>query len=254
MIILAYFSIFSFIFLFGICIGSFLNVIIFRLPKGILLFKNNRSFCFSCKEKIAYYDLIPLLSYFILGGKCRNCKAKISIRYPLVEFATGLIACLCLWQFGLTLKAFCAFTVGAIFICISLIDMDRMEIPNQLTIALIVPAVASVFLFNEPLSSRFIGLYAVSLPMLGLSLIIPTAFGFGDIKLIAVCGFLLGIANLLAATFIAIVSAGIPCTWIIISKKHTKGQKICFGPYICLGCYIALFWGKQIIKWYLGFY
>ncbi len=253
MLILAYFIIYTIIFLFGITIGSFLNVIIFRVPKGEFL-KRNRSYCPQCGELIAYYDLIPVLSYLILGGKCRNCKEKISPRYPLVELATGLVALLCHWQFSMTLKFLCVFTVGAIFICITFIDIEHMEIPDSLVLALAVPAIVSVFLFPEGLTSRIIGMYIVSVPMLLITLLIPTAFGGGDIKLIAVCGFLLGMSNVLLATFVALMTAGIRASWLLLTRKSNTETHICFGPYICLGVYVSLFWGEALINWYLGFF
>ncbi len=253
MLILAYFIIYTIIFLLGITVGSFLNVIIFRVPKGEFL-KSNRSYCPSCGELIAYYDLIPVLSFLILGGKCRYCKERISYRYPLVELATGLVALLCQVQFGMNLKALCVFTVGAIFICITLIDIEHMEIPDSLVLALIVPAVACVFLFPQSLTSRIIGMYIISVPMLLIALLIPNAFGGGDIKLIAVCGFLLGMSNVLLATFVALMTAGFQASWLLLTRKSKTETHICFGPYICLGVYVSLFWGESLINWYLGFF
>lgn len=241
-------------FIFGASIGSFLNVVIYRLPKGNF-WESKRSYCPNCKELIKPYDLIPVLSYLILGGKCRNCKQKISARYIAVEFFTGLMALAVVWRFGFAWEALLSFAVIAVCIVITMIDFDIMEIPDEMVIVMAVLAVISIFVMEDvTLLQRLIGFFIISLPMLLLALAIPSAFGGGDIKLIAVCGALLGFKNVLVAMFIALLLGGNYAVYLILSKKREKASHIAFGPYICAGVVAVLFWGKEILTWYLGFY
>jgi len=149
--------------------------------------------------------------------------------------------------------ALIAFGVAVLLLAVALIDMDTMEIPNGLVIALIPLAVLVVWLQPEvTLLSRGIGFLAVSLPMLLITMIIDGAFGGGDIKLMAVCGFLLGWQNTLLAFFIAVMLAGSISFWLILRKKAKTGNHIAFGPYLCLGVVTSLLYGKEIIRWYLN--
>lgn len=251
MLYFIYFLLYFFLFLFGSCIGSFLNVMIYRIPREIPFWKG-RSFCTTCGKTIKPYDLIPVISYLFLRGRCRNCKMKISQRYPLVECITGLIALLIFWRFDLTILYPAYFAVSAILVAIAFIDYDTMTIPNGLLIALIIPVGVTVFLSKQPeLIPRVIGLFAISLPMFLLTLIIPDCFGGGDIKLIAVCGFLLGWQNILLATFIALLLGGTHGVLLILKNKENRKKHFAFGQYISLGVFIAMLYGTTLINGYL---
>ena len=246
------FLLYTFIFVLGCCIGSFLNVIVYRVPNKISI-ADGRSFCPNCKEKIKSYDLIPILSYFFLGRKCRSCKQKISFRYPLIEAFVGAIAVLVFLNYYFNAKALLAFAFCAILVTIALIDFDTMEIPNSLIIAIIPIAILSYFIFPEiNIFSRLIGFVAVSVPLYILTLAIPDCFGGGDIKLLAVCGFILGWKLILLATFLGIVIEGVYVITKMLLKKLKKGDHIAFGPALCLGIFISLLYGEQIIKFYLS--
>lgn len=247
------FILYLFSFIFGVCIGSFLNVVIYRVPKGISVAKG-RSYCPVCKNQIKFYDNIPILSFLILKGKCRNCKCNISIRYEIVELLGGISALLCSYSYGLfTVKALVAFISSAILISIAYIDYDTMTIPNGLNIALIFPAVASVFVFNNvTILQRVIGLFCVSIFMLIITLIINGAFGGGDIKLMAVAGFMLGYKNIILAFVMGIIITGIYAIIKVISKKISAKDHIAFGPGLCIGILVAILYGKQIVNWYLN--
>lgn len=253
MVNLYIFILYLFSFVFGICICSFLNVVIYRVPNEISVAKG-RSFCPSCKAQIKFYDNIPLLSWAILRGKCRNCKCQISVRYPIVEFLGGIVAVLCSYCYGLfTVKTLIAFMASAILISIAYIDHDTMTIPNGLNIALIFPAVISVFVFNEiGIFERVIGLICVSLLLLIMTLVISGAFGGGDIKLMAVAGFMLGYKNILLAFMIGIIITGIYAIIKVVLKKLTKKDHIAFGPGLCFGIFISMLYGKEILDWYLN--
>jgi len=240
--------------IFGCCIGSFLNVLIYRIPKKIPFWKG-RSYCPSCKTQIKPLDMIPILSYLILRGKCRKCNSSISKRYPLVETLTGLIALLVYWSCGFTFTALTYFTFSSILIVIAFIDIDTMTIPNGLIIALIVPAVSALFLIQQPgIIARIIGFFIISLPMLIIAFIIPDGFGGGDIKLIAVCGFMLGWQNAIVAFLIGLIIGGIHGVFLLIKDKKNKGRHIAFGQYLSIGIFVALLYGNNIIGTYLSFF
>ena len=244
--------IFSYIYVFvvGTCVASFINVVIYRVPLG-LNFAKGRSFCPSCHNTLKPYDMIPVLSWFVLRGKCRFCGEKISFRYPVIEFIGGILAVVCFhhYQFdGMTLISF-AFSI--ILLAIFMIDYDIMIIPNGLVICCLVIAVVSIPFMHVNMVDRIIGFFAISAPLYLLNLIIPDAFGGGDIKLLAVCGFFLGWSMILVGMFIAVVLAGCYAGYLLITHKVETGGHIAFGPYICVGIFIALLYGQDILNMYL---
>lgn len=245
---------YAIIFIYGACIGSFLNVVIYRVPNEISIAKG-RSYCPRCNTQIRNYDLVPIASYLKLKGKCRQCKAQISKRYPLVELFTGMVAVMIFMVKGFAMISVTVFIVSAILIAISMIDFDTMTIPDGLVIAMIPLAIYMAFMQSDvSFISSVIGFFAVSVPMLLLNQVIPDSFGGGDVKLIAVCGFMLGWENTLLAMFIAILIGGIYAVYLLVSGKSKRGAHIAFGPYICLGVYISMLYGNEIIKLYLGMF
>lgn len=241
-----------YMFVIGIVIGSFLNVVIFRLPQG-KSFVEGRSFCPSCNAQIKGYHNIPIFSYLVLRGKCADCGEKISLRYPLVELVTGLMAVLLYFLYGFSFQWLVVFSAGAILICVTMIDFDTMTIPNGLVIALMFPALVSFFVFpGVGILYRFIGMFIVSLPMLILTLFIADAFGGGDIKLMAVAGFMLGMGNTLLAAFIGILLGGAVAARLLIKKTGEK--HMAFGPYLCIGIMTSLLFGDIIIQWYFSLF
>ena len=250
-----YIPVYIFIAIFGACIGSFLNVVISRLPEQGAFLSDKRSHCPQCNQTIRWYDLFPVISWFILRGRCRDCKARISLRYLFVEITAALFAIVCLWRFGLNFQALIVFGVSMILLAVTLIDFDTSEIPDSLCIALIPFAVASIWLLpGITWLSHIIGIVTVALPMLLLSLFIAGAFGGGDIKLMAVCGLLLGWQLTLLAFFIALLLGGIAAIYLIASGRRERGQHMVFGPALCIGIVTALFYGSEIIGLYLGLF
>jgi leader peptidase (prepilin peptidase)/N-methyltransferase len=240
--------------LFGACIGSFLNVVIYRLPKGTFLSKS-RSYCPSCGKTLKARDLVPVFSWIFLRGKCRFCAARISPRYPMVEIGCAGLAALALWRYGFTWNSLIAFGASVLALAVALIDHDTMEIPDALVIALIPFAVGAIWAAPEvALWERAVGFVVVSVPMLVLGILIKGAFGGGDVKLMAVCGFLLGWQALLAAFFLALVTGGGLSVYLILSKKAKRGAQIAFGPHLCLGIGVCLFFGQEILRLYLGLF
>ncbi|SHE37611.1 prepilin peptidase [Lactonifactor longoviformis] len=253
---------FVLIFLFGASFFSFLNVVIYRLPKKIS-FVGGRSFCPICGETLKGRDMIPIFSYLLLRGRCRNCGAPISSRYPLVEALGGCFSVLCLRQFGntgegfyqITLSAVTVFAFLSILTTVTFIDLDTMEIPNGLVLAAAGCGLVSVFVFPDiTLLSRIIGVFSVSVPLLLITLLIPGAFGGGDIKLMAACGLFLGWQLSLVSLFLAVLSGGLYGGGLLAAEKKGRKEHFAFGPFLCAGMGIAFFCGNEILNWYLGFF
>ena len=241
-------------FLLGCCIFSFLNVVIYRLPKK-MDFVTGRSACPFCGHALGAPDMVPVLGWVFLGGKCRYCKAGISVRYPLVELAGGIAAVLCSYHFGINPRAIIAFLFLCVLTVVSFVDMDTMEIPFSLVIAAALMGVLSVLFFPEiSFVERVIGIFCVSVPLYLLTVAVPGAFGGGDIKLMAACGIFLGWKLNLLALFLGVMGGGIYGFWLLAAKRKKRTGHFAFGPFLCLGMAAALFWGEKILDWYLGFF
>ncbi|MEG0157563.1 MAG: prepilin peptidase [Anaerovoracaceae bacterium] len=254
MLILAYGTIYAWVFTLGACIGSFLNVVIYRLPLNLNIAKG-RSFCPRCNHTLQGRDLVPLVSFVLLRGRCRFCKAKISGRYFLVEALGGILAVICLKHFWLTPQAGLAFCVLMILLAITFIDLDIQEIPDSLNLILFLLGICGIFLFGEvSLSSRIIGFFEISLPMLLMNFVIKDSFGGGDIKLCAACGFLLGWQGMLIAAFIGILTGGIYGVYLLAGRKKGRKDHFAFGPFLALGIGISLLWGQDLWQLYLGLF
>lgn len=251
MIWLPYAILYSFFFITGSCLGSFVNVVIYRLPRHLGIARG-RSFCPACGHTLAPADLVPVFSWIFLKRRCRYCGAPISFRYPLGEILGGLCAVLCPLVLGFTWGALLAFCVLLPLYALAMIDLDTHEIPDSLIIALAVPALAALLVFPEVLWwERLIGLAAVSLPMLLMNLLIRDSFGGGDIKLMLVCGFLLGWQQALLAGFLALVAGGICGAVLWISGKKGRKDHFAFGPFLAGGVAVALLWGPTLLHTYL---
>ncbi len=243
-----------YIFLVGSVIGSFLNVVIYRVPRGISVAKG-RSFCPTCGHTLGTADLVPFFSWLFLGRHCRYCGAPISARYPLVELLGGVAAVLCCLTDGFTWSALTAFAILSVIVCISFIDCDTMEIGNGMLLLLAAFSLVSALLDPSPgWLPRAIGFFAVSLPMFLLTLLIPDCFGGGDIKLMAVCGFWLGWKLALVAMFAAILTGGLWGIWLLASKNASRKSHFAFGPFLGFGVGAAYFWGDAVLRFYLNFF
>jgi len=236
--------------LLGLLVGSFLNVCIFRIPVKETIVKGN-SHCMNCKSKIKTYDLIPIFSYIFLGGKCRNCKTKISFRYPLIEFLNLALYILILFQFGFSLKTVYLCAISSVLLVISMIDLDTQEIPNGLVLFLLCLSPVGFFINDMPFWHRIIGFFAASLVLFILT-VMTNGFGGGDIKLMAACGLLIGFQNILLALILGFIFGGIYAVILLITKKAKKGAEIPFGPALCLGVFISALYGERLLGWYLS--
>lgn len=236
------------ILLLGLLIGSFLNVCIYRIPRKESIVKGS-SHCTVCNTRIKAYDLIPVFSFLILRGKCRNCKSKISIRYPLVELTNFILYALILFTYGVSLQTVLYCALASTLIVISMIDSDTQEIPNGLILFLLCLSPLS-FIINEiPFWHKLIGFFAAS-GILFILTCLTDGFGGGDIKLMAACGLLIGYRNILLALFIGIIIGGIIGAFHLL-KKREKGATMPFGPSLSIGIMVASLYGDMIIRWYV---
>lgn len=247
----------TFVFIFGLCIGSFLNVCIYRLPaaKSIV---HPGSTCPQCNRLIPFYDNIPVVSYLLLRGRCRQCRSFISPRYPLVELLTGLFALITVLKFGLTLTAAAYFIFIAVLLAITFIDIDHRIIPNVITLPGIVFFFAASFLvpqidWKDAILGILVGggsLYLVAQAYYLLKKV--DGMGGGDVKLLAMIGALIGWQGVLFTIFSASLSGTLAGLAVMIQKRSTMRLKIPFGPFLAIGAICYLFFGDPIIRWYFA--
>jgi leader peptidase (prepilin peptidase)/N-methyltransferase len=243
-------------FLLGSIFGSFSNVCIYRLPNNKAISKG-RSFCSSCKEEIRWFDNIPLISFIILRGKCRNCNAKISFQYFLVELLAGLSFVFIYYLFGISITSVLLAILSIFFIIIFFIDLKHYIIPNELTFPLM--AIGFLKSFDPNLNQTIFPNYINSLigGLVGYSIIWLIIFiykkirnkegmGLGDAKLLAVIGFWFGWLSIPFTIFISSVVALILVIPSILKKSRGMASQIPFGPYIIIGCIIYISFENQI--------
>jgi leader peptidase (prepilin peptidase)/N-methyltransferase len=245
------------ILLFGGCIGSFLNVCIYRLPQGLSIV-SPRSFCPQCRSPVRSYDNIPLLSYLLLRGKCRSCGAKISWRYPLMEALTGAFAVALYLKFGLTLGFFAFFAFTAALLVITFIDLDHRIIPDVISL----PGIAvgfglSFFLPAPSWTDSLIGLLAgggsLYLVAIGYEALTKReGMGGGDVKLLAMIGAWLGWKAVLFTLFLASLTGTLIGGGAMVVQRQGRHYAIPFGPFLAFGALAYLFFGPQLIEWYLS--
>ena len=245
------------IILFSLSIGSFLNVVIHRLPKRESLVSPG-SRCPSCNKRIRFYDNIPLLSFLILNGKCRHCGAAISWRYPVVEGLTALVIMALFTVYGWSWH-FCAYGILILFLIpISFIDLETGFIPDKLTIPAFLMGIIFLVAFQiVNWKSALIGAVSggallVFLMILGKFIFKKDAMGMGDVKLLVLIGVYVGFPAVLISLFLGSIAAFIMILVGLITKKQDLESTIPFGPFIAIGTLTYLLGGKSLIAWYLG--
>lgn len=242
--------------LFGLMIGSFLNVCICRLPEEKSIVKPG-SHCPKCKKPIQFYDNIPVLSYLLLRGKCRYCQTSISIQYPIVEAITALSSFFLFITFGVSLSFIYYFSFVAALIAITVIDLHYQIIPDVISLpGIIIGVLGSLIIPQIAFSTSLIGVIAGGGSLFLVATVYQWLFkregmGGGDVKLLAMIGAFLGwkavILTILLSSFIGSI---IGITVMLIKGKDFK-YAIPFGPFLALGAVISLFWGESLIRWYL---
>lgn len=260
----------AWVFALGLCVGSFLNVCIYRMPYELSVIKPS-SRCGKCKTPIAWYDNLPVISYLLLKGTCRHCGESFSPRYMLVELLTGVCFVLAFMRFyqntSPAVTVFFAFVLTAFLIAIAFIDIDHFIIPDEFSISGIF--IGLVFSFLNP---DFLG-YETALESVGFSLLSAVAagamlwlvgeagtrvfkkeaLGMGDVKLLAMLGAFMGLRLALLALFFSALSGTVISVLMMLLGKLKTGQHIPYGPYLSVGGFVAFLWGRQILDWYSAF-
>ncbi len=240
----------------GACFGSFANVLIYRLPAEESLVRPG-SRCPSCGKEIAWYDNIPVLSWLILRAKCRNCKASISIQYPLIEAVSAGLACFSVWKWGATYPGM---AYGLLFIgllALVIIDLRHWLLPFAITIPLtVLGLVGAVFFDMLPWKSSLIGMgvgFGIFLFMLlaGKFILKKEAMGGGDVVFGAMAGSFLGWELTLLMIFVASAIGSVIALILVALRKNVEDRAVPFGPFLSVGVVVCLFWGWDIVNGYL---
>ncbi|MCD8095046.1 MAG: prepilin peptidase [Ruminococcus sp.] len=245
------------VFLFGAVVGSFLNVCIYRLPKNESIVKSN-SHCMSCNTPILKRDLIPILSWCLLKGKCRECGAKISPRYTVVEALNAIGWVLISLHFDIISCGFYAILNCLVFsalIVVFFMDWDTQLISMYVVAVIALLAIPEYFLYSSrsglDLKSHIIGLFIISVPMLIIALASKEkALGMGDVYLMAAAGLYLGMARSIVAFFVGIIVAAIAG---LIIKHFSGNSKFAFGPWLSIGILVSIVWGWDLANLYMNF-
>ena len=247
-------------FIFGICIGSFLNVVILRLPRHESLIKRS-SHCMTCGAKIRACDLIPVFSWLFLRGKCHSCGEKISPRYPIVESLNGFMYLLAFYVLDFNADSIITCVLMSLLIVVAFMDWDTMEI-DMIIVALIfllfIPS--AIFTDRVTLLHRIIGAFAISLPFYIIGEISRVfirkktgedyrAIELGDTILMFAAGALLGTKAIIVSALIGIVVAAVAG---LINKYATGNSKFAFGPFLSIGIAVGMLWGDRIADWYIN--
>ena len=238
-------------FLFGITVGSFLNVLIYRIPKKEDFVKA-RSHCMSCGYQLEWFDLIPLFSWIFLGGKCRKCKTKLSVQYPLIELLNGLLWLTTFLFFGLSVTTLLYCGLESSLIALSVIDFRTYEIPVGFNVFVLILGLIRVVTDYHSWQEYLIGLVSVSVPLLLIFYATKgKGIGGGDIKLMAAVGLLLGWKLTALAFFLGCLLGSV----IHIARMKISGEShvLAMGPYLSGGILISVFAGEQMISAYLGY-
>lgn len=279
---------FTFTFIFSLMIGSFLNVVIFRLPKMLeqgwkkecrefladelakpikdndaneatITLSKPSSTCPSCQHKIRFYENIPVLSWLLLRGKCSQCHSKISLRYPLVELSTALLSVVIATHYGVTLTTLFLLVLTWGLVCLTLIDFDHMLLPDQITLPLLwLGLLVNINGAIVPLSDSVIGAVAGYMSLFSIFWLFKLitgkeGMGHGDFKLVAVFGAWIGWQLLPLLILMASAVGAIIGISMMLFKNHQREQVIPFGPYLAIAGWITLLWGNGIWSWYLSY-
>ena len=245
-----------FIFMMGLCIGSFLNVCIYRLPSSQSIVHPG-SKCPQCGTPIAFYDNLPLLSYLWLKGHCRHCRVRIGLRYPIVELLGGLFALATFLKFGLTVEALIYFAFIASLLVITFIDLDHRIIPDVITLPGIPICFAASFFiptvhYRDALIGILVGGGSLFLVAWTYHLVTKKeGMGGGDVKLLAMMGGLVAWQGVVFTIFVSSLAGTLSGLALMLQSRQGLKLAVPFGPFLSIGCITYIFFGPQLIRWYL---
>ena len=238
------------IFIFGITIGSFLNVCIYRIPlhQSIVTVSSH---CMTSGRKLKWYDMVPVFSWLLLGGKCRSCKSKISFQYPVIESLNGILYVVICLVNGMDLFSLIYCLMTSALLTLSLIDWRTYEIPPGINGFLFILGVAAAVLDRGNLLSHLAGMVCVS-GFLGILYLISRgrAIGGGDIKLMFACGLILGWKQIILAFLLGCIIGSV--IHLIRIRVQGEGHVLAMGPYLSAGIFLAALWGNAWISWYIS--
>ncbi|MDL4841674.1 prepilin peptidase [Aquibacillus rhizosphaerae] len=238
-------------FIIGTVFGSFYNVVGLRVPEK-KMFQSQRSYCPQCRHTLSWYELIPVVSYLIQFGKCRNCKQKISIIYPLVELLTGVLFAYSYYVFGFQLELITSLLLISLLVIIIVTDLSYMLIPNRILIFfvpffIILRVLSPLEPWWSPIAGALIGFVLLAI----IIIVSNGGMGGGDMKLFAVLGMVLGYKGVLLAFFFSTLYGSIVGGLLQGFKVVERKKPIPFGPFIVFGTITAFFFGDEMIKWYI---
>lgn len=242
----------TFITILGFIIGSFLNVCIYRIPRGESI-AYPPSHCTNCSNEIKWYDLIPVFSYiFLIKGKCRHCGEKISIRYPTIELITGILYLMVYIKYGLTLSALKYIVFITILIVVGIIDLDTTEVYFSTTITGVIFAVlfiaASGYMYHDFKQYIFGGILGGGI--ISLIIILTKGMGWGDAEICLYSGLFLGFRLTVVMLFFSFIFGSVISLILMALKKKSRKDYIPFGPFISLAAIFTVFLGDSILLWY----
>lgn len=246
------------IFILGLIVGSFSNVCIYRIPRNESIIYP-ASHCPKCHSNISPKDNIPLLSYILLKGRCRNCKSKISIQYPVVELITGLIYLIIYLIYGLSIQSLIYIILSSALTIIAFIDLNKQIVPDIISLpGIIIGFIISFFVPYISFVDSALGVVVgggiiLIIGLAGSVIFKKEAMGGGDVKLAAMIGAFLGWRYIIISLFLGFFLGALAGILLILSKIKSREDAIPFGPFIVLGSFITLLWGEKIISWYVGF-
>jgi len=245
------------IFILGLIVGSFSNVCIYRIPRNESIIYP-ASHCPKCRTKIKPVDNIPILSYILLKGRCRNCESRISIQYPVVELLTGLIYVIIYMIYGLSIQSLIYIILSSALIIIAFIDLNKQIVPDVISLpGIIIGLVLSFFVpyisfINSALGAVVGGGIILIIGLVGSAIFKKEAMGGGDIKLAAMIGAFLGWRYIVISLFLGFFLGALAGIFLVLSKIKSREDMVPFGPFIVLGSLITLLWGEKILTWYIG--
>jgi leader peptidase (prepilin peptidase)/N-methyltransferase len=244
------------LFVFGAILGSFANVVIYRVPRGKSVVRPP-SACPACGTRIRFWDNVPLVSYLVLRGRCRDCGARISPRYLLVELLAALIPLVLFLRFGLGRELAVYWPLSYVLLVLSFIDLNQRILPDKVTLpgivaGLIVAPLAGLTTFPASLIGAVAGggaLYLIAIA--GTAVFGKDSMGGGDIKLAAMLGAFLGWQGVIVFLFVAFFVGAVVGVAVLAARRSQADHTIPFGPFIALGAFVTMVWGSAIVRWYL---
>lgn len=257
------------IFIVGLIVSSFLNICIYRIPKGLKLL-SPPSRCTSCGTKLKIYDMLPIVSWIFLSGRCRYCKSKIPARNILVELLTGTLFVIVFMDIGIRIYLIPALILTSIFIIVTFIDIETQTIPNGIVLFGFIVAIIFVALsivpningtYLEKILDSFYGALIGFTPLFIINVVSRVllkrdGMGGGDMKLMVVTGLFLGMTHTIVAMLLSIYIGGLAGAIILLCSKKNKTSSSAhympFGPFLALGSFISMLYGTDIIRWYIN--